>query len=70
MGKLVDLDLTTGGVVRVALTNAGAECYERLCRRALRMPAAQFLALCHRCALGRRLVDDDPDPSGGTAAAV
>jgi hypothetical protein len=48
-------------ITRVALTSTGAARYERLCRSALRMPGAQFLALC------RRFVDDDPDPAGGTA---
>jgi hypothetical protein len=58
---LVDPDPTAEAVVRVVLTNAGADRYERLCQMALQMPAAQFIALC------RRFVDDDPDPVSGTA---
>jgi hypothetical protein len=58
---LVDPDPTAEAVVRVVLTNAGADRYERLCQRALQMPAAQFIALC------RRFVDDGPDPVSGTA---
>jgi hypothetical protein len=49
------------GMARVALTSTGAAHYERLCQQALRMPAAQFLALC------RRFVDEDPDPVRDTA---
>lgn len=57
---LRDTDPTAGDMARVALTNAGTDRYE-LCQRALRMPAAQFIALC------RRFVDDDPDLVGGMA---
>ena len=46
---------------RVALTNDGNDRYERLCQKALQLPVAQFIAL------GRRFVDDDPDPTNGTA---
>jgi hypothetical protein len=58
---LVDPNPSAGTIARVALTSTGAARYERLSKQALRMPAAQFLALC------RRFVDDDPDPAGGTA---
>lgn len=40
---LVDPDPSAEGMARAALTNAGTDHYERLCQRALRMPAAQFL---------------------------
>jgi hypothetical protein len=58
---LVDPDPPRGVAVRAVLTNAGVDRYERLCQRALQMPAAQLLALC------RRFVDDDSDPVSGTA---
>lgn len=58
---LVDPDPSAGTTARAVLTSTGVERYERLCQRALRMPAAQFLALCHR------FVDDDPDPVRDTA---
>jgi hypothetical protein len=54
---LVDLSPSTGTTARAALTGTGFARYERLCQQALRMPAAQFIALC------RRFVDDDPDPA-------
>lgn len=53
---LLDPDPSTKGIARAVLTTAGTERYERLCQRALRTPAADFLALC------QRFVDDDPDP--------
>jgi hypothetical protein len=56
-----DPDPSAGTIARAALTSSGVDRYEQLCQRALRMPAAQFLALC------RRFVDDDPDPLTGTA---
>jgi hypothetical protein len=59
---LRDTDPTAGDMGRAALTNAGTDRYEQLCQKALRMPAAQFIALC------RRFVDDDPDPFGGMAS--
>lgn len=58
---LVNPNPTAGAAVRAALTNAGTDRYERLCQKALQMPAAQLLALC------RRFVDNDPDPVSGTA---
>jgi hypothetical protein len=57
---LVDPDPSVS-TARVALTSAGFARYEQLCQRALRLPAAQFIALC------RRFVDGDPDPVRGTA---
>ncbi|MBV9730180.1 MAG: hypothetical protein JO309_12415 [Pseudonocardiales bacterium] len=52
---------SAGTTARAALTSAGFARYERLCQQALRMPAAQFIALC------RRFVDGDPDPARSTA---
>lgn len=46
---------------RAVLTNAGNDRYDHLRQSALRMPSAQFIALC------RRFVDGDCDPVGGTA---
>lgn len=57
---LLDPNPSAGTLARVVLTSTGAARYERLCQKALRMPAAQFIALC------RRFVDDDPDPLRGT----
>lgn len=58
---LVDPDPSARGMARATLTSTGFARYERLCQQALRMPAAQFLALC------RRFVDDDPDQIRSTA---
>jgi hypothetical protein len=58
---LVDPNPSAGTIARVALTSTGTARYERLCKQALRMPAAQFLALC------RRFVDDDQDPARSMA---
>jgi hypothetical protein len=54
--RLVNLDPTTGLTRRAVLTHAGVERYERLCQRALQLPAAQFITLC------RRFIDDNPLP--------
>jgi hypothetical protein len=59
--RLVNPDPTTGLMGTAALTHAGNDRYERLCQRALQLPAAQFIALC------RRFIDGDPDPVGSTA---
>jgi hypothetical protein len=58
---LVDPGPSAGTTARAALTSTGFARYERLCQQALRMPAAEFIALC------RRFVDDDPDPVRSTA---
>ena len=57
---LLDPD-PSAGMTRAALTHAGTDRYARLCQRALRLPGAEFIALC------RRFVDEDPDPLSGTA---
>jgi hypothetical protein len=56
--RLADPDLTRGIIRRAVLTHAGTDRYERLCQRALQMPAAQFITLC------RRFIDEDADPVG------